>query len=324
MKGYGRINRAYRWLRRRVIPGAIILMYHRVFNPVSDPFEMCVSPVLFKQQMEYIRRKFVPMRLLDLAAGMESGKLPQRAVVVTFDDGYIDNIEIAYPILKQFDIPATVFIPSDFIGCDREFWWDELERILYTPQELPNELRLVVRGKEYRLPTRNQADRQKALFSMQSILKPLPSNERYRTLDALISWSNTSRQQRPEYRTMTINELLILQEDGLIDFGAHTATHPSLAQLSPELQRTEIIKGRERLEVALGKSINVFAYPYGKGIDISQETADIVKKAGYKLACTTIPGGIEYRDDPFWLRRCGIHNWEFQTFERNLHAFYIS
>jgi peptidoglycan/xylan/chitin deacetylase (PgdA/CDA1 family) len=93
--------------------------------------------------MEYIRRFCVPLRLRDLVDALEKrNPLPRRGVVVTFDDGYIDNHACAYQILKTFEIPATIFVTTGSIGSKREFWWDDLERILVLPEQLPTSLTL--------------------------------------------------------------------------------------------------------------------------------------------------------------------------------------
>ena len=118
-------------------PKAVILMYHRITRTELDPWGMCVSPENFSEQLESIRRVATPMSLVDFVRARQSGDLPERAVVVTFDDGYVDNFEVALPILRQHRVPATLFVATCNIGTDREFWWDRLETLLLATGTLP-------------------------------------------------------------------------------------------------------------------------------------------------------------------------------------------
>ena len=121
-----------RWFRPPVAARAVILLYHRVADLPSDPQLMAVTPRHFAEHLEVIRQSCRPLRLHDLGEA-----LPDRSVVVTFDDGYADNLHHAKPLLAAHDVPATVFVTSGYVGSDREFWWDDLERILLETPSLP-------------------------------------------------------------------------------------------------------------------------------------------------------------------------------------------
>src|SRR5215216_7794219 len=149
VRGVGRLRRALQRIKRRVSDRALILMYHRVAEPGCDPWELAVTPEHFRQHLEVLRKYDRMMRNDQLAASLERGKLPNRAVVVTFDDGYADNLLSAKPLLEKYDVPATVFIATGYVGNEREFWWDELERVCLQPGKLPGMLRLNVNGKAY-------------------------------------------------------------------------------------------------------------------------------------------------------------------------------
>jgi peptidoglycan/xylan/chitin deacetylase (PgdA/CDA1 family) len=115
-----------RWLRSRITPGVIILGYHRVANKSRDPHLMCVHPQHFAEQLDNLRKLANLISLGDLKSGLLSNNLPKRAVVLTFDDGYADIWYQAWPLLEKFEIPATLFVASGFLG--RQFSWDELEQ----------------------------------------------------------------------------------------------------------------------------------------------------------------------------------------------------
>ena len=163
------INRARKLLRQilplyRVFHRCIILLYHRVADVTSDPQLLCVSKTHFAEHLEYLRRHYHPMSLQDLKTAISAGKIPRYGVVVTFDDGYADNLWNAKPILERYDVPATVFVTTGYVGQNREFWWDDLERLLLLPEKLPEKLELNINGElhEWNLQKAGRPDDQKA------------------------------------------------------------------------------------------------------------------------------------------------------------------
>ena len=108
---------------------ALILMYHRVAEAHADPFSLAVSRCHFAEHLEILQAHAHPMRMPGLLAALAAGTMPPRPVVLTFDDGYADNLHQALPLLERFGVPATVFVSTGFLDSPREMWWDELERI---------------------------------------------------------------------------------------------------------------------------------------------------------------------------------------------------
>ena len=147
--GLKKIWQAAQWLKYRVRSGALILMYHRVTNLPNDPHLVAVTPKHFAEHMEIIQKHYMPIRLQQLVKALRDGKFPTRAVIVTFDDGYADNLHEAIPLLERYDIPATVFVTAGQVGSQREFWWDELDRLLLQPGMLPVKFRLNVNGNTF-------------------------------------------------------------------------------------------------------------------------------------------------------------------------------
>ena len=129
--------------------GVAILMYHRVCDAASDPWGLCVSRAHFNEHMEHLRRHCAVLSLRKLIALLVAGRLPKRAVVLTFDDGYADNLWNAKPILERFELPATFFVASGYVGQTCEFWWDELGRLLLQARTLPGTLNVRLNGRLY-------------------------------------------------------------------------------------------------------------------------------------------------------------------------------
>src|SRR5207245_611648 len=115
--------------------------YHRVEDLPSDPQRMCVGPDQFDEHLAVLRTRFRPASLSSAVEATRKGDL-DRDVAVTFDDGYADNLLNAKPLLETHGIPATVFVTTDYIDSKREFWWDELERLLLQPGDLPDVLNI--------------------------------------------------------------------------------------------------------------------------------------------------------------------------------------
>jgi len=323
MRGRGRIKKTLGSIRRWFKPGAVILMYHRVTDLAADTYNLAVSPTHFAEQMEIVRRTCTPMHLVDLIDVVADGRLPNRAVAVTFDDGYRDNFSQAYPLLQAAGVPATVFVVSGKIDSPREFWWDDLERILLAPKQVPAELQLDLNAQEYCWSTETPEERVATHQAVHALLSVQAIRKREETLDKLVDWSGVGSTGRPVYRAMTTDELIRLAHSGLVHIGGHTVNHPVLSALSIEDQGYEISEGRRRLEAILGQPIRTFAYPYGRAADWTDATATIVRDAGLCCAVTTIPGSIETGADPFRLRRWAVANWDGRQFAQALESFFV-
>jgi peptidoglycan/xylan/chitin deacetylase (PgdA/CDA1 family) len=311
--GRHRISEAIINLRKRFSRGATILLYHRVTELAADPQLLSVAPARFAEQMAVLRRHASPLSLCELTSIMREGrKLPRRAVVVTFDDGYADNYLEAKPLLERYDIPATVFVTSGQVGNPQEFWWDDLERLLLTDPDGANH----------------------AAWHIERPDDPTPRHGRYRRLsEELRNAADTARQTmlqqlaeetgkgvhgRASHRAMTEAELRELTRDGLIEVGAHTVTHPVLSKADALTQRSQIAGSKSALERILGKPVSSFAYPYGGRQHYTSETVEIVRSLGFSCACSNFPGPVWRRTDTFQLPRILIRNWDGDEFRRRL------
>lgn len=307
-----------RWLQARLLGGALILGYHRVADVTRDTYEVCVTPDHFSEHMEMVNKYAHPIALAELAQYLKAGSLPPKSVAVTFDDGYVDNLYNAKPILEKHEIPATVFVCTGYAG--REFWWDELERLVMSSRADMGALRFRVGESQFAWnQPKGSVDagadvRRKFCRALYNFLLTLDVEEQNQSMSTIHTWSGVSSQDATS-RTLTHEELLQLVDGGLIEIGAHTQHHPMLPQLSLERQTEEILSSKQDLEMWLGRQIDGFAYPNGK---VNENAKRIVREAGFAFACTSLHDVIRPGSDRLELRRFWQRDVDGDRFMRGL------
>lgn len=290
-------KRFSKWMRARMLGGALILGYHRVINTSNDEYEICISPAHFAEHLETLRKHAHPLSLTELIKCLKQGTVPRKAIAVTFDDGYVDNLHNAKPLLEQYEIPATVFISTEYLG--KAFWWDELAGLINSPPTLPDSLQIRFSGEifEWRSAV---STRIKLINSLHRRLFLLDGNERESVIKTISEWSMAQRDDVDARRALTTSELIKLAEGGLIDIGSHTVTHPVLSILTVEQQREEISVSRKQLEEILDHPVVGFAYPNGMS---TPETREIVRESGFHYACSSEPDLARSRHQLYQLPR---------------------
>jgi peptidoglycan/xylan/chitin deacetylase (PgdA/CDA1 family) len=307
-------------------PRALILMYHRVARAGIDPWWMCVSPENFAAQLQAIKQFGTPMSLADFARGQKDGVLPERPIVVTFDDGYVDNFEVALPLLRQYQVPATVFITTHNIDTRREFWWDRLESILLTPGQLPDKLTLDLPAGDLTWALEDassltigqlQRERDTAAWraapgtrlrffhDVWKALWPLAHDLREIAIDKVADWAGRGAEQPSTRRTMSSSEISSMAEDALVTIGAHTVHHLPLSAHSFDEQSRQIRDSQICLQQIIGKPVTAFAYPHG---EYSPATVGILQASGFECAVTTSSGPAPIAANPMLLPRIGIRD----------------
>ncbi|MDO6391762.1 polysaccharide deacetylase family protein [Pontibacter sp. BT731] len=322
-------------LRAALKSSATILMYHRVATPITDPWQLAVSPENFEQQLQLLTKSKSVVSVPQLVEALKSHKLNKKYIALTFDDGYIDNFHVVKPLLEKYEIPATFFITTGYVGQKKEFWWDELEKILIHTNRLPPSLKLDVEGKLYffslgtdtlltkDLNIRHQnwihyespTARCRIYLELWRLISPLKHEEQQQILASLREWAQIETKPRPEYCCMNSKQVKELASNPLFSIGAHTAFHPALACHPASVQRREIVESRLFLEKIVSKDINILAYPSGS---FNEESIAILKKEQYKAALSTIPKTVTNQEDPYKLGRFQVNNWGRNKFERNL------
>lgn len=318
-------------LRQRGQPRGAILMYHRIASAGADPWRLNVSAEHFIEHMAVLRKCTTPISLRALIEALHRGQVTDRSVVVTFDDGYANNLHAALPVLQRFDVPATVFVTTGQVGSGHEFWWDELEQMLLRARPLPAALTLSVgrATRRWELGTavnapeepgrpasRATAGSRLAFYhDVWQTLVPLIQHDRHLAMGALKDWSGVEPTTRQTHRPLTGDEIATLSSHGLVEIGAHTVTHPRLPALPRSAQRAEIGDGKTHLERLVGKPVTSFSYPFGK---LDQVTATLVREAGFNCAVSNESEAVWRASSPMQLPRLVVEDWDGEQFERHL------
>lgn len=275
-----------------------VLAYHRVADPKDSPTlnPRLISsiPAIFNQQMSYLAKHYHVVSLEAVLDAVENGtRLPSRAVLVTFDDAYSDFTQHAWPILKRFRLPATVFVPTAYPNHpERALWWDRLYRALSETSQ--TELGSTPIGC---LPLGTTNDRHSSLRRLQNYVKTLPHVEAMALVDEICFKLGSKR--ITEKSILSWEELRQLAKEG-VTLGAHTQTHPILTQLSSHQAREEITGSQQDLKREIGAVLPIFCYPDGAH---DEDVVNILHEEGFVLAFTTLDGHNDMRTAKF----LGLH-----------------
>lgn len=296
-------------------PQLLILMYHRILphhdeRAKTEEPGMLVTPETFRQHMMLLKSHFTLISLSDWARLKRDNKsLPKKACVITFDDGWADNYEFAFPILQELDIPATIFLVSDMIDSDEMFWPERLARLVNTvachyPQywSHPELDWLQDDAANYRF-SQNPASSEQlaAIIASAKDYSDQEMHDRLTHIEKTLDLKNTDEHKASLLNWQQIKEMLAT---GLIEVGSHTCRHIRLNAETPEDQvLTEVVSSKRQIEDNTGHKINTFCYPNG---DTSPFTLEQVKQH-YDLAVTTQTGWNTIDSDLYSLKRIGIH-----------------
>ena len=283
-------------------------MYHRVVDLDLDPYSLAVSPKNFDKQIRFLKKYFNIIGMEQLRESLTKGTLPGRSVVITFDDGYYDNLLKAKPILEKYQAPAIFFVTTGMIDKNEEFWWDQLEKIFLSKKVRPKNLELNIGKRYYSWELKTKEHVKTAFKNIYSLFRYMPSSIRDDALKYLLDWAEVGVEQRDTHRTMNYDEIKELITGGLCSIGAHTMTHCSLAFESLDKQEWEIKESKRRLTEINGEEIYDFAYPFGQKEDFSSETIKIIKKVGFKSVMTTLSGNVYSSTDLYNMPRRFIVN----------------
>lgn len=284
----------YRYLSR--ISGnknkLVVLAYHRILDfDENFPYDIeliSASTEQFEQQIKFISKHCNPVSIEQVVEAYKSkSALPDNSVLITFDDGFSDNYYFAFPVLKKYNVPATIFISTDYIGNDDTLWFDKLAYVIKNTQS--DTITSKILNKVIKLKTTDQ--RESVLEDFLEDLKVIPDQKRLDALAELFALEEVTLNTRDKNLSGTLNwEQIIEMDNSCISFGSHTVSHPILTQLSSEELIRELKESKSIIEEHLSHPITTIAYPVGMSFSFNKEVLEATKQAGYSLGFSYMPG----------------------------------
>lgn len=283
----------------------IILMYHGVIRRPLKVYDWCfILESSFRRQVKWLSRHF---EVIPLSSGVErlrNGELRGPSAVITFDDGFQNNYDVAFPVLLQAEIPATIFPITGLVNTDRTIWSGYIHRALAETEKS------FLDWEGCRLDISDPSARARTSSLIQKRLKRFPHPQLLREVRKLLAGLGDDLERPVEsgsaFRMITREAISAMNSSGLIEFGAHTHTHAILSLLSPSERRNEI----ERAVAAVGKLTGhpciLFAYPNGLTENYDAATIETLQECGIQASVTAIEGWNDGMTPSMELRRYGI------------------
>ncbi len=277
--------------------GIYILMYHRI-SWERDEAGIAISPDFFEQQIGFLKERFAIIDL-DRALGLLDREIDRPYFVITFDDGYRDNFTDAYPILRRYEAPATIFIACDHIETGATAWHQMDTAIRRTALQ---RLDLTAEGLGS-FPLATLAERRQCIRTLHRLLKKLDNGSRLAIMAEIGARCGFGGDDRI---MLQWDEVKAMADEGLVTIGSHTLSHPILTRIPAEQVRREIEISKGIIEEKIGRNVEHFAYPNGRPEDFDESTVELIRRSGYRSACTTIAGCNQTGGDLFRLRRIDV------------------
>jgi peptidoglycan/xylan/chitin deacetylase (PgdA/CDA1 family) len=281
--------------------GILVLTYHRI-GFVNDSYDSGVvdaSPAVFEEQLRFLKKEYDVIGPDELETAVNVGR--GRYVLLTFDDGYSDNFDEAFPILKRHGVPATFFVTTAFLDNRQIAWWDEIAWMVHASPRCELHVNRWSDG----AMSLNPPDRKQTSKNLIDICKSLPLESAEAFLDSLAEATESGRHQRGDGQEfwMSWDEVRQLRDAGM-HIGGHTINHPMLARLPVDEQEREIVGCKDRLEAELGEPMRYFSYPYGSRDSFNENTRRILAEHGVDFAFSFYNGYRRFTDwDPYDVRR---------------------
>jgi len=297
------------WLLERVPrrPVLMILNYHRIGDANAtdyDPGVFSCGADEFDWQIGHLKRHY-RMTTLDEVLGLLAGdgQLSEPLVLITFDDGYIDNYQIAYPVLRRHGVQGVFFVPTAFAGTSRIPWWDAIAYTVRRARRTRFRLEYP-QPEEFDLAAEGAA---RCIMRVLRLYRQPAMRDHDRFVEDLERVCESSRPGSDAQRCfLDWNEAREMQRGGMA-FGSHTHNHEILSKLPASRQLEELTLSREILENELKQQIDTLAYPVGGRDTFSSETIEALRKAQYRAAFSFYSGFNKAGSiEPFDIRRCGV------------------
>ncbi len=271
---------------------AIVLNYHRLCE-YGDPFFPALPVQVFQEQMHWLAENFTPVTVGELTERKRRGLPIGGLAAVSFDDGYRDNYDMAFPILRALKIPATFYVTTSFVEGAVP-WFDRINLSLRHTSK--NWARLRLNGREYDIALTDTGARVRAIGFVKEKLKMISMTQLPYYLKEMEERLEVDVERYGQGRMMNWTQIADLAAAGM-EIGSHTVHHPILNRIGEKEAWFEIAESKARLESELRQTVTSFCYPNGKEGDFDATTKNLLKKAGYQSAVTTICGYFSDKSD---------------------------
>lgn len=284
--------------RREKTPVCHIFILHRV-NDEQDPYFVATPTKAFRTIVRFVKQTFPIVTLDQIVRGELQASRHNYHVAFTFDDGYRDNFLCAFPILKEFQVPATIYLATQYIDSGEMPWYDKVR--LAFKLTMRSRLRLAeLGGPDAAL--QGEASRLRALGETLHWLRALPEAKRLEAMSEIFRQLAVPASAGLPRQMLGWDEVRLMNREQ-ITFGAHTLSHPALSRIPESSLRQEIVGSKERVEEVLQSPARHFAYPFGQAFDYTAAVKKAVQEAGFETAVTTIVGFNHLQEDLFELKR---------------------
>jgi peptidoglycan/xylan/chitin deacetylase (PgdA/CDA1 family) len=291
-------------------------MYHGFSDAtLHDGIENCsnnhVFAEHFKQQVRFLKRYFNVISLDKALELLRSGRgFPSNTIVLTIDEGYKSVYSLAFPVLREFGVPATVFCVTNFIGGREYLWFDRLEYAMNTTKQKHIIFRYRDACKTMPLGTEPEKTEAIALIKLQ-LKKGDPASipEAIKQIEQDLKASLDSAATVPDlYKPLDVSDINEMERSGIISIGSHTVSHAILSRCAIGDMEKELRESKDILEDSLRKPVDLFCYPNGQQGDFNDVTQGMVKQCGFDCAVTAIDGMNSAKTDSFELRRYWVRS----------------
>ncbi|GJL64339.1 MAG: polysaccharide deacetylase [Nitrospirales bacterium] len=296
-------------IQKRVSRPIQILMYHGIDDAWS-PF-LGPAPIRgFRNQLRYLAESCNVLDLGEAVERIQKRDVPHRAVVITLDDGYRDSYVNAFPLLREMELSATIFLATAAIGTGKVLWHDRACWMI--SQTTVSSLEGFGSRIRYELNTRE--GKRAAQEGVLWYLRSLEDQDRIDALEQLSTHLQVSGEPDSEPRLMLNWEEVNEMYQSGIRFGAHTVHHPILSKIPLSDVASELRESKETIERHVGCRVTTFAYPSGRPEDYNSDIKGIVKQEGFACAVSTVTGANYEGDDLFDLKRVGYWDQDIGPF----------
>jgi peptidoglycan/xylan/chitin deacetylase (PgdA/CDA1 family) len=305
------LGRALEW------SGVLVLNYHRVGDGKDSPFDRglwSADAEAFTGQIRFCKSQLDLITPDDIPRALANGS--GRYALITFDDGYRDNYEIAFPILKAERVPATFFITTGFVDAPQLPWWDEIAWMVRTSRqdrvELPDWVPAAI--------SFDEPDREEAVRTLLRAYKTMPAESTNRYLEAIAEATGAGRCGKDKGSDFWMNwEMLREMRSAGMTVAGHTVTHSILAQAPRKRQREEILECGTRLAEEMGEPMRYFSYPIGRPNSFNSVTQDCLREAGVRYAFSYYGGFRRFGDwNNYDVRRVAVESYVTSEWFRSI------